>query len=200
MTLTHFSRKSTGPCFDDLVLIRSSYFAKLLQARGEAYSRPYFGAGSLRHPDETPGDQLHRWANHCQSQPLRQELRKNRWRQNGENWLSLLTVCFLDSWPQTKSSVTFDTCFWHCFYALSRGALGFALNGSSFNHFLIGGKISTGNQILWNKPLLKPPSQNPAYHVREHKKGVQETGVKSGHAFCLGPYIEKTNSVLHHFI
>ena len=127
---------------------RSSYFAKLLQARGEAYSRPYFGAGSLRHPDETPGDQLHRWANHCQSQPLRQELRKNRWRQNGENWLSLLTVCFLDSWPQTKSSVTFDTCFWHCFYALSRGALGFALNGSSFNHFLIGGNSSTANQIL----------------------------------------------------
>ena len=25
------------------------------------------------------------------------------------------TVCFLDSWPQTKCRVTFDTCFWHSF-------------------------------------------------------------------------------------
>ena len=34
------------------------------------------------------------------------------------------------------------------FYALSHGTLGFALHGSSFNHFLIGGNSSTANQIL----------------------------------------------------
>ena len=43
------------------------------------------------------------------------------------------------------------------FYALSHGALGFALHGSSFNHFLIGGNSSTANQILRNKWLLKLP-------------------------------------------
>ena len=58
------------------------------------------------------------------------------------------TVCFLDSWPQTKGRVTFETCFWHSFYALSHGTLGFALHGSSYNHFLIGGDSSTANQIL----------------------------------------------------
>ena len=34
------------------------------------------------------------------------------------------------------------------FYALSHGTLGFALHGSFFNHFLIGGNSSTANQIL----------------------------------------------------
>ena len=34
------------------------------------------------------------------------------------------------------------------FNALSHGTLGFALHGSSFNHFLIGGNSSTANQIL----------------------------------------------------
>ena len=43
------------------------------------------------------------------------------------------------------------------FYALSHGALGFALHGSSFNHFLINGNSSTANQILSNKWLLKLP-------------------------------------------
>ena len=33
------------------------------------------------------------------------------------------------------------------FYALSHGTLGFALHGSSLNHFLIGGNSSTANQI-----------------------------------------------------
>ena len=33
------------------------------------------------------------------------------------------------------------------FYALSHGTLGFALHGSSFYHFLIGGSSSTANQI-----------------------------------------------------
>ena len=36
-------------------------------------------------------------------------------------------------------------------YALSHGTLGFALHGSFFNHFLIGGDSSTANQILRNK-------------------------------------------------
>ena len=30
--------------------------------------------------------------------------------------------------------------------------------------------------------------------MKEHKKLVSETGVKSDPAFCLGPYIEITNS------
>ena len=34
------------------------------------------------------------------------------------------------------------------FYALSHGTLGFALHGSSLNHFLIGGNSSTANQIV----------------------------------------------------
>ena len=34
------------------------------------------------------------------------------------------------------------------FYALSHDALSFALHGSCFNHFLIGGNCSTANQIL----------------------------------------------------
>ena len=33
-------------------------------------------------------------------------------------------------------------------YALSHGTLSFALHGSFFNHFLIGGDSSTANQIL----------------------------------------------------
>ena len=43
------------------------------------------------------------------------------------------------------------------FYALSSGTLGFALHGSSVNHFLIGGNSSTANQILSCKWLLKLP-------------------------------------------
>ena len=43
------------------------------------------------------------------------------------------------------------------FYALSSGTLGFALHGSSVNHFLIGGNSSTANQILPCKWLLKLP-------------------------------------------
>ena len=43
------------------------------------------------------------------------------------------------------------------FYALSHGTLGFALHGSSLNHFLIGGNSSTANQILSCKWLLKLP-------------------------------------------
>ena len=43
------------------------------------------------------------------------------------------------------------------FYALSSGTLGFALNGSSVNHFLIGGNSLTANQILSCKWLLKLP-------------------------------------------
>ena len=43
------------------------------------------------------------------------------------------------------------------FYALSYGTLGFALHGSSLNHFLIGGNSSTANQILSCKWLLKLP-------------------------------------------
>ena len=34
------------------------------------------------------------------------------------------------------------------FDALSHGTLGFALHGSFFNHYLIGGDSSTANQIL----------------------------------------------------
>ena len=34
------------------------------------------------------------------------------------------------------------------FDAHSHGTLGFALHGSFFNHFLIGGNSSTANQIL----------------------------------------------------
>ena len=44
------------------------------------------------------------------------------------------------------------------FYALSSGTLGFALHGSSVNHFLIGGNSSTANQILSCKWLLKLPT------------------------------------------
>ena len=59
----------------------------------------------------------------------------------------LHTVCFLYRWPQTKCRVTFDTSFSYSFYALSHGTLSFALHGSFFNHFLIGGDSSTANQI-----------------------------------------------------
>ena len=43
------------------------------------------------------------------------------------------------------------------FDVLSSGTLGFALHGSSVNHFLIGGNSSTANQILSCKWLLKLP-------------------------------------------
>ena len=38
--------------------------------------------------------------------------------------------------------------------------------------------------------------QYQGYHLKEHKKTILETGVKSYVAFCLGPSIEKANSVL----
>ena len=40
------------------------------------------------------------------------------------------------------------------YYALSHGSLGFALHGSSFNHFLIGANSSTANQNLRNRWLF----------------------------------------------
>ena len=43
------------------------------------------------------------------------------------------------------------------FHSLLSGTLGFALHGSSVNHFLIGGNSSTANQILSRKWLLKLP-------------------------------------------
>ena len=47
--------------------------------------------------------------------------------------------------------------FWHLFlvfYALSHGTLGFALHGSSFNHFLIGATSSAANKILWHEQVV----------------------------------------------
>ena len=38
--------------------------------------------------------------------------------------------------------------------------------------------------------------QNRGYHLKEQKKSILETGVKSDVAFCLGSSIEKTNSGL----
>ena len=110
-----------------------------------------------------------------------------------------IIVCFLNGWPQTKCRVTFDTCFWHIFYALSHGTLGFALHGSYLNHFLIGGNSSTANQIRWNKWLLKLPWKAELRVPCERaSKTVLETGVKSDPAFCLGSSIKKTNSVLQY--
>ena len=43
------------------------------------------------------------------------------------------------------------------FYALSSGTPGFALHGSSLNHFMIGGNSSTANQIISSKWLSKLP-------------------------------------------
>ena len=55
----------------------------------------------------------------------------------------LVTVCFLDSWLQTKCRVTFDIRVSDTvFHALSHGTFGFALHGSFFNHVLIGGNSS----------------------------------------------------------
>ena len=56
------------------------------------------------------------------------------------------------------------------FYALSHGTLGFALHGSSFYHFLIGGILQqpikffdvSGYQSYHGE-------QNREYHVKEHK-------------------------------
>ena len=82
------------------------------------------------------------------------------------------------------------------FYALSSGTLGFALHGSSVNHFLIGGNSSTANQILSCKWLLKLPWRaKPRVPLERAYRTILETGVKSDPAFCLGPSIEKTNSV-----
>ena len=40
--------------------------------------------------------------------------------------------------------------------------------------------------------------QNRGYHLKEHKKTVLKTGVKSDVAFCLGSSIEKTISAMGH--
>ena len=112
-------------------------------------------------------------------------------------WLAKLTlfwslIVFSNSWPQTKSRVTFDTGFWHSYYALSHDTLGFALHGSFFNHFLIGGNSSKANQILWNKLLLKLPWKARLRVLCQRVyKTVSETGVQSDPAFCFGPSIEK---------
>ena len=57
---------------------------------------------------------------------------------------------------QTKCRVTFDTCFWHSFYAPSFGTPSFALHGSLFNHFLISGNYSSANQIFGKSLLMLP--------------------------------------------
>ena len=57
--------------------------------------------------------------------------------------IDVVTVCFLDSWLQTKCRVTFDIRVSDTvFHALSHGTFGFALHGSFFNHVLIGGNSS----------------------------------------------------------
>ena len=57
---------------------------------------------------------------------------------------------FVFSIDDPKQNVTslLTPVFETVFYALSHGTLGFALHGSSFNHFLIGANSSTANQIL----------------------------------------------------
>ena len=70
-------------------------------------------------------------------------------------------------------------------YALSSGTIGFALHGSSVNHFLIGGNSSTANQILSCKWLLKLPWRaKPRVPLERASKTILETGVKSDVAFC----------------
>ena len=82
------------------------------------------------------------------------------------------------------------------FYALSHGTLGFTLHGSSLNHFLIGANSSTANQILHYKWLLKLPWKAKSRVPCERAmKTESQTCVKSDPAFCLGPIIEKINSV-----
>ena len=78
------------------------------------------------------------------------------------------------------------------FHALSHGSLSFALHGSFFNHFLIGGNSSTANQNHWNKWLLELPWRRKCLLPCERtlKVGL-ETGVKSDLAFCLGPFTKK---------
>ena len=56
------------------------------------------------------------------------------------------------------------------FDALSHGTLGFALHGSYFNHFLIGGNSLTAYQIVCFKWLLNHGEQNRGYHFKKHKK------------------------------
>ena len=58
-----------------------------------------------------------------------------------------ITVSFLDSWPQQNAGSLLTPVFETVFYALSHGTLGFALHGTSFNHFLIG-NYSTANDSL----------------------------------------------------
>ena len=59
--------------------------------------------------------------------------------------------------------------------------------------FLLVEILPTANQILWNELFLKLPwKAKPKVPC----KRSWETGVKSDPAFCLGPSIEKTNSVL----
>ena len=79
------------------------------------------------------------------------------------------------------------------YYALSSDTLGFALHGSSVNHFLIGGNSSTANQILSCKWLSKLPWRaKPRVPLERELKTILETGVKSHVAFCLGSSIVKT--------
>ena len=60
-------------------------------------------------------------------------------------------------WPKQNAGSLLTPVSDAVFYALSHGAPGFALHGSSFNHFLIGGNSSTANQTLRNRGLLKLP-------------------------------------------
>ena len=53
--------------------------------------------------------------------------------------------------------------------------------------------------LLKNPPIRKrftelPWRANPRVPLERASKTILETGVKSDVAFCLGPYIEKTNS------
>ena len=67
---------------------------------------------------------------------------------NGKKFLTLTSLCFSIVSPKQNAGSLLTTVSDTVFDALSHGALGFALHGSSFNHFLIGGNSSTANQIL----------------------------------------------------
>ena len=58
-----------------------------------------------------------------------------------------LFVFSIDGLKQNAGSLLTPVSFTIC-YVLSYGTLGFALHGSFYNHFLIGGNSSTANQIL----------------------------------------------------
>ena len=76
----------------------------------------------------------------------------------GECWIVRETLfVFLIVGPKQNAGSLLTPVSETVFYALSYGTLGFALHGSSLNHFLIGGNSSTANQILSCKWLLKLP-------------------------------------------